>query len=181
MEEIVAMLEITTNPHRPGSGIGARRKNGDRIYLRGETIRQLRTVRKLLMKLSRQFGLPLAAHADFAGIEIIKNVTNNDLIDCLSTVPDPYSGVSPRQALIAAMRDARICHRILAQDPTLDQLFSVTDNIYDWGLWWRCNHPTAAGRERFARDLEGMLEQMTENRRRYEQIKERANGNGQAN
>jgi hypothetical protein len=138
----------------------------------------LATIRKLLMKLGRAYDLPMSHFADFWGIEKI-NATNAELLECLSVVPDPYCGCDPRQALIAAMRDARIIQRVLARDPTLEQLFTIQESNYDWGVYWRCNHPTEAGRQRFARDNEGMLEQLTENRRRYEQINaRRANGHG---
>jgi hypothetical protein len=89
------MLEITTDPHRPGSRIGARRKNGDKVFIYGNVTRQLRTVRTILMKLARHFDLPLADFAEFLGIEEI-NVSKEDLIQCLSAVPDPYSGVELR-------------------------------------------------------------------------------------
>jgi hypothetical protein len=174
------MFKITTDPHGDGSRVTARRRNGDIVYIFGQTRRQMMAIRKLLMKLGRHYDLPMSHLADFWGIEEI-NATNEELLECLSLVPDPYCGCNPRQALVAAMRDARIIQRVLARNPTLEQLFTIQASNYDWGVYWRCNHPTAAGRERFAKDLDGMLDQMTENRRRYEQIKERANGNGQAN
>jgi hypothetical protein len=157
------MLEITTNARAPGSGIGARRKNGDKIFLRGETIHQLRTVRKLLMKLAHHYNLPLAAFADFAGIEEI-NAENADLIDCLSTVPDPYAGVDKRVAMEAWQRDYRICERVLAQDPTIDQLLAVSGNQQDWLTWWRCNHPDAQMRSLLAEEIANAQELIMSNR-----------------
>jgi hypothetical protein len=159
------MFKITTDPHGSGSRVTARRKNGDIVYIFGQTKRQMMAVRKLIMKAARHYDLPMIHLADFWGIEKI-NATNAELLECLSVVPDPYCGCDPRQALIAAMRDA------------LEQLFTIQESNYDWGVYWRCNHPTEAGRQRFARDNEGMLEQLTENRRRYEEIKARANGHG---
>jgi hypothetical protein len=170
--------KITNDPHDAPSGsfnwITARRKN-DRVYIFGETKRQCLAIRKLLMKSARHFNETLLEVSDFFGLDEI-NTTNAELLECLSSPPDPYSGVNVREALVAAMRDARIIQRVLTQNPTIEQLFTIQASNYDWGLYFRCNHPTVAGRERFAKDLEGMLEQLTENRRRYEQIKGRANG-----
>jgi hypothetical protein len=170
LEEILAMLEITTDPHRPGSGIGARRKNGDKIYLRGETIRQLRTVRKMLMKLSRHYGLPMIAFADFAGVEEI-NTTNEDLIECLSTVPDPYAGVDRRVAVEAWQRDWRICNRVLRQDPTIDQLLTVSGNQQDWMTWWRCNHDDPQMRSLLAEEIANAQELIMSNRARLAKMR----------
>jgi hypothetical protein len=171
--------KITTDPHDQPSGnfirITARRKNGDSVFVFGESLRQVRTIKRILMKLARKFNEPLTHVADFVGVAQIK-ATPAELLACLSSVPNPYADVNPSEAADASVRDARIIQAILAQSPTIEQIFTVMENMYDWGCWWRCNHPTAAGREHFAKDLEGMLEQLTENRRRYEQIKERANG-----
>ena len=171
--------KITTDPHDHPSGsfnrITARRKSGDSVFVFGESLRQVRTIKRILMKLARKFNEPLIHVADFVGVERV-TATPAELLACLSSVPDPYAGVDPSDAADASVRDARIIQAILAQRPTIEQIFTVMENMYDWGCWWRCNHPTAAGREYFAKDLEGMLDRMTENRRRYEQIKERANG-----
>ena len=169
------MLQITNDPHAPGSGIGARRKNGDRIYLRGEARQQLRKVRKVLMKLARHYNLPLIAFTDFAGIEEI-NASNEDLVDCLSTVPDPYSGVERREAMTAAIRDSRICERILAQgDASIDQLLAVSGNQQDWCTWWRCNHPDPQVRARLAEQIADAQELIMSNRARLAQQRS-ANG-----
>jgi hypothetical protein len=167
------MLEITTDPHAPGSGIGARRKNGDKIFLRGETIHQLRTVRKLLMKLAHHYNLPLVAFADFAGIEE-SNAENTDLIECLSTVPDPYAGVDRRVAMEAWQRDWRICNRILQQDPIIDQLLAVSGNQQDWMTWWRCNHPDAGMRSLLAEEIANAQELIMSNRARLAQRRSEA-------
>src|SRR6266566_1897086 len=118
-----AMLEITTDPLRPGSRISARRKNGDKIFLYGETIRQLKTARKVLMKLSKHFDLPLATFTDFVGLEMI-NASNYELIECLSSVPDPYAPVDLRAAMVASSRDFKIVNRILSRprQSTIEQL-----------------------------------------------------------
>jgi hypothetical protein len=162
------MLEITTDAHRPGSGIGARRKNGDKIYLRGETIRQLRTVRRVLMKLAKHYGLPLNTFAEFLGVEMI-NATNDELLDCLSTVPNPYSGVDLRVAIAASNRDWRICNCICARDPTIEQLVTVSAQQEDWQVFWRCNHPDVGMRDRLAQELAEGRALKAENRERLEQ------------
>jgi hypothetical protein len=118
------MLKISTNPHEPGSGIGARRKNGDSVVLRGETISQLRTVRKVLIKMARHFQLPMAELGDFLGVDRI-NLTNRDLLDCLSTVPDPYAEVDFAAAIEAWRRDFKIGHRVLANDPSIEEIMIV--------------------------------------------------------
>jgi hypothetical protein len=145
------MLEITTNPS--GFGTPVRRRNGDLVYIYGECRRQLKTVRKLLMKLSRHWGLPMKHLADFAGLEGIGNAGNDDLIDCLSSVPDPYSGVELRAAMIAWKRDLNITDLILRQDPSIPQLLAVSDNQEDWLVFWRCNCPVPAIRDHLAQEL----------------------------
>jgi hypothetical protein len=169
------MLEITTNPLRPGSGIGARRKNGDKIYLRGETIRQLRIVRKILMKLSKHFDLPMATFAAFPGLEMI-NASNDELLACLSTVPNPYDDRvdDPRIAIAASNRDWRICNCVQARDPTIEQLVTVSAQQEDWMTFWRVRHPDAGMRERLAQELVKARALKAENRARLE--RRQANG-----
>jgi hypothetical protein len=175
--------KITTNPHDQPSGnfirITARRKNGDSVFVFGESLRQVRAIKRLLMKSARHFNETLLEVSNLSGLGQIKTV-NDELIACLSSVPDPYAPVDRQDAADASVRDARIIQAILAHDPTIEELFRVMENMYDWQCWWRCNHPTAEGRERFAKDLDGMLERLTANRERYEQIKERR-ANGTAN
>jgi hypothetical protein len=101
------MLKITTDPRASGSGIGARRKNGDQVFLRGENIKQLRTVRKVLIKMAQHFQLPMAELGDFLGVDRI-NLTNRDLLECLSTVPNLYSEVDFAVAIEAWRRDYKI-------------------------------------------------------------------------
>jgi hypothetical protein len=175
--------EITTDPQPHGHnyvGIGARRKNGDRIRIFGETKRQVKAIRKLLMKLGQHFGLPMANHADFVGIERI-NAANDDLIDCLSSVPDPYApDIDMQAAWIAWRRDWKICNRILAQDPSIDQLLSVSGNQQDWMTWFRCNHPDARVRDALARDIAKVQPLISENRERLAKQR-KANGQPQTN
>ena len=161
------MLEITTDARAPGSGIGARRKNGDRIYLRGETIRQLRIVRKVLMKLSKHFDMPMSTFAAFLGLDQI-NATNDEMLHCLSTVPNPYDErvTDLRIAVAASNRDWRICEYVCARDPTIDQLVTVSANAEDWQTFWRVRHPQAAMREHLAAELVKGRALKAENRER---------------
>jgi hypothetical protein len=167
------MLVITTDPRAPGSGIGARRKNGDKIYLRGKPVRQLRIVRKILMALSRHFDLPLATFDDFTGLEHI-NTTNDELIECLSTVPDPYAPVDERVVMVASTRDFKIANRILSRprQSTLEQLLAVSANSEDWANFWRVRSTKGFTPERIAEEAElqklkasnrGKLEQRSAN------------------
>jgi hypothetical protein len=146
------MLEITTEPNRFGSRVSAHRRNGDKVYLGGEARRQLKTVRKILMKLAGHYGLKMIEHADFLGVERI-NATNDDLVECLSSAPDPYSGVDLRAAMVAWRRDLNITNQILHQDPSVDQLLAVCDNQEDWLVFWRCNCPVPAIRDHLAQEL----------------------------
>jgi hypothetical protein len=166
--------KITTDPHDTPDGsylrITARRRNGDRCFVFREGKQQVKAIRKILMRLARHFNDEMIRLADFYGLDEVKT-TNAELIACLSSVPDPYAGVDPREALIAAKRDLHICMQIMAQDPSLDHLMAVSNNFWDWTTYWRCCHPTAAGREREARELAEMEPLRTENRERYERIK----------
>jgi hypothetical protein len=165
-------LEVRTDPHPkcPGSfnRISARRRNGEKVYLFGETRHQLKAVKRIIMRLSQKFGLPLIAQADFVGVEKL-GAENADLIDCLSSPPDPYAGVDVRQAMTAWLRDVRICDSILAQEPTIDEILSVSANSQDWCLFWRCNHPDAAVRDRLAKSLAEAQGLIAENRQRLEE------------
>jgi hypothetical protein len=163
--------KITTDPHDEPGGSGsynritARRKNGDHVYIFGQTKRQCMAIKRLLMKLARHYDETMIKFADFFGVDEIA-ATNADLIECLSPVPDPYSGVNPHQALIAAMRDARICERILGQPNTIEQLLTVSNNQYDWGLFFRVNDERPEVRDLWARQLAEMKVWMDENRAR---------------
>jgi hypothetical protein len=168
--------EICSDPQpcRRGSytSIGARRKNGDRVYIFGETKRQVRAIRKLLMKLAKHWGLPMANHADFIGMAGI-NATNEEMLDCLSSVPDPYAGVDLRTAFVAWRRDLNLTDLILRQDPSVPQLLAVTDNQEDWLVFWRCNCPVPAIRDHLAQELAKGRALKAENRARLAQIKRR--------
>jgi hypothetical protein len=170
------MLEITTDPLRPGSRISARRKNGDKIFLYGETIRQLKTARKVLMKLSKHFDLPLATFTDFVGLEMI-NASNDELIECLSSVPDPYAPVDLRAAMVASSRDFKIVNRILSRprQSTIEQLLAVSGNSEDWSNFWRVRSPSGFTKERMAEEAE-YRKLRAENRERLER---RNNANAQ--
>jgi hypothetical protein len=169
------MLEISTTQQAQRMGTPVRRRNGDRVYLFGEHRRQLKTVRKILMKLSQHYGLPMATFADFIGIERI-NTTNDELIDCLSNVPDPYAEVDLRAAMVASTRDFRICERVRAQDPTIEQLLTVSGNSEDWYNFWRVRSSKSWTPERMAKDAE-LQKLKAENRERLE----RRGANGHAN
>jgi hypothetical protein len=166
--------EITSDPHPSCHsnyiGIGARRKNGDRVYVFGECRRQIKAVRKLIMKLGRHLGLPMKDLADFRGLGMIA-AENDDLIDCLSSVPDPYAGVDLRAAFVAWKRDLNITDQILHQDPSIPQLTAVSDNQEDWLLFWRCNCPVPAIRDHLAQELEEARALKAENRERLERRK----------
>src|SRR5260370_3607244 len=105
----IAEITTATAPtQRNYTGIGARRKNGDRIRIFANNLRQCRTLRKILMKLAKHYGLPLAQHADFDGIGMI-SATNDELLTCLSPFPcDPYCGVHLHAALVAWRRHLHI-------------------------------------------------------------------------
>jgi hypothetical protein len=163
--------KISEDPHAEDSNytrISAHRKNGDKVYVFGEGTRQVKAIRTILMKLARHYNKEMIHLADFFGLEEVRT-TNAELIKCLSSVPDPYCGCDPTDALIAGKRDLNICMQIMAQDPTLDHLVVVCNNFADWGTYWRCNEPTAAGRDRWAKHLADLAPLRTENRRRYEQ------------
>jgi hypothetical protein len=126
------------------------------------------------MKLSRHYGLPLAAHADFAGMHMI-NADNDNLIDCLSSVPDPYAGVDLRAAFVAWRRDLNVTDLILRQDPSIPQLTAVSDNQEDWLVFWRCNCPVPEIRDHLAQELAKGRALKAENRERLA----RRNADGQ--
>jgi hypothetical protein len=170
------MLVITTDPRAPGSGIGARRKNGDRIYLRGENIRQLKIVRKVLMKLAKHFDLPMATFTDFVGLEHI-NTSNEELLECLSTVPDPYAPVDERVAMVASTRDFKIANRILSRprQSTLEQLLAVSANSEDWSNFWRVRSSKGFTPERIAEEAK-LQKLKASNREKLEQRSRSANG-----
>jgi hypothetical protein len=169
------MLVITTDPRRSGSSIAARRKSGDKVFIYGNVTRQLRTVRKILMKLSRHYSnLPMIAFAGFAGVEEI-NVTKEELLECLSAVPDPYSGVDVRIAMEAWQRDWHICERVLKQDLSIDQLLAVSGNQQDWCVFWRCNHDDPRMRALLAEEIANAQELIMSNRERLQQQRQ-ANG-----
>ena len=172
------MLVITTDPRAPGSGIGARRKSGDKIYLRGKPIQQLRIVRKILMRLAKHYAMPLATFADFVGIEMI-NATNEELIECLSTVPDPYAPVDERAAMIASTRDFKIVNRILSRprQSTIEQLLAVSANSEDWANFWRVRSPKGFTPERIAKQAE--FQKLKASNR--EKLEQRRAANGAAN
>jgi hypothetical protein len=163
------LLEITSD-RRAFTSLPVRRKGDQVVYVTGETKRQTRAVRKLLMALARRFGLPMIAFAEFAGVEKL-NAANEDLIDCLSIVPNPYpSGLRWSEAELetakrAWMRDWKICNRVLAQDPTIEELLAVSGNQQDWCNWWRCNHPDASVRARMAQGIAEAQALINENRR----------------
>jgi hypothetical protein len=152
----IAEITTATTPISKHSytGIGARRKNGDHIRIFADNLRQCRTLKRILMALAKHYGLPLAQHANFDGIGMIR-ATNDELLTCLSPFPgDPYSGVDIHAAFVAWRRDFNITNLIMAQDPTIPQLLAVSDNQQDWLLFWRCNCPVPEIREHLARELE---------------------------
>ena len=168
------MLQIHTNPNPiPFVHIVARRKNGDRVYLFGEAQRQLRTIRKVLMKLARHYDLPMIAFTEFPGLEMI-NASNDELLACLSTVPNPYDDRidDPRIAIAASNRDWRICNCVQARDPTIEQLVTVSAQQEDWMTFWRVRHPDAGMRERLAQQLAEDQALKAENRERLRRRKE---------
>jgi hypothetical protein len=164
------MLEITTEPG--GFGTPVRRRNGDLVYLCGEARRQVKAVRKLLMKLARHFGrLPMIDLADFRGLDQI-NATNDELIECLSSVPDPYAPVDLDAAMVASTRDLKIADRILSRPrtSTIQQLLAVSDNAEDWHIFWRVRSPNGFTAQAKAADAE-FQKLKTENRARLAQRK----------
>jgi hypothetical protein len=62
--------KISGDPHAREGGsfvrISARRSNGDKVYIFGETVRQVKQIRRMLMKLARHYGdLPMIFCARF--------------------------------------------------------------------------------------------------------------------
>jgi hypothetical protein len=168
------LVEITTNPHPSHHGgasfnrITARRKNGDKAFVFAATKRQCLAIKGILMKLARHYGpLPMITFADFIGVERI-NASNDDLIECLSAVPDPYAQVDLRAAMVATTRDFRICERVRAQDPTYKHLLAVCDCCEDWHNFWRVRSKNGFTPERIAEEAE-FQKLKADNRRRLQQ------------
>jgi hypothetical protein len=177
---LMYFAEITTNPKKKISNftrITARRKNGDQCFIFGQDKSHVFAIKRILMKLARSFRvIPMADLADFIGLGGI-NTTNEELINCLSVVPNAYAGVDLHAAVVAWKRDYHITARVLAQNPSVDQITACSDNQEDWVVFWRCNCPVPEIREHLAQELAEGRTLKADNRRRLEERK--ANG-GQA-
>jgi hypothetical protein len=175
--------EITTDPqlhHRRSNYVStvARRKNGDHVHILGQHKQQVFAIRRILMKLARKYALPMIHLADFTGLQGI--ATNNDeLVKCLSEVPDAYAEVDMHAAVVAWKRDRNICDLILRHDPDCVQLIAVSNNEIDWATYFRCNCPVPAIREHLAQELAEAQALRAEAVERAERQLARKQANGQ--
>jgi hypothetical protein len=172
------LLEITER--RLGfTSMPVRSKRG-LVFVTGDSRKQLKAVRALMIKLARHFKAPLIEVADFYGLDQI-NTKTDDLLACLSSAWDPDADVALDIAYAAYCRDLEITNIVLARDPSIPQLLIVKNNQLDWCVWWQRHHPSPSVRESLAQDLvefERLAEETFIKAQR--QLEIRARDNGQA-
>ena len=155
------MFEITETPRTPRTNsfvqMSARRTNGDKVYITGDTRQEVEHVRRLLMKAARRSGLRMMEIAEMA--EVVSIVMDNpgapDPVVGIAKAPDPRAEINEGVEWERFLRDVERTTAILDDDDDtgIDVIAWIAEWQAGWCRFWSHRHPDPARRESFARAL----------------------------
>jgi hypothetical protein len=152
------MFEVSETPRTPRTNsfvqMSARRTNGDKVYITGDSRQEVEHVRRLLMKAARRSGLRMLEIAEMA--EVVSIVMDNPGAPVLgiAKAPHPYAEINGGVAWEQFLIDIERTTAILDDDDTgIDVIAWIAEWQAGWCRFWSHRHPDPARRESFARAL----------------------------
>jgi hypothetical protein len=150
-------FEVSSTPRTPRRTffqMAARRTNGDKVFITGDSRRVVEKIRRLLMSVARRSGLRMLEIAQMA--EVVAIVRENP------GVPDAVLGIAPaphprdtRQDVNVLeerfIADLKITNAILDDDAIgIDVLAWIADWHLGWSRFWALRHPNPDCKAYFA-------------------------------
>jgi hypothetical protein len=152
--------EVSSTPRTPRRSyvqMAARRTNGDKVYITGDSRRQVEHIRRLLMRVARRSGLrmlEIAQMAEFAAI-IIANPDAPDAVRGIAQAPHPHDTRQNADVLWEQfLADMEKTGAILDDDETcIDVIAWIAEWQAGWCRFWAFRHRDPTQREAFRRTL----------------------------
>jgi hypothetical protein len=150
-------FEVSSTPRTPRKTffqMAARRTNGDKVFITGDSRRVVEKIRRLLMSVARRSGLKMLEIAQMA--EVVAIVRENP------GVPDAVLGIAPaphprdtRQDVNVLeerfIADLKITNAILDDDAIgIDVIAWIADWHLGWSRFWALRHPNPDCKAYFA-------------------------------
>lgn len=152
------MFEVSETPRTPRTNgffqMSARRTNGDKVYITGDTRQEVEHVRRLLMKAARRSGLRMMELAETA--EVVSIVMDNPEAPVLgiAKAPHPCAKINEGVAWEQFLRDIARTTAILDDDDSgIDVIAWIADWQAGWCRFWSLRHPDPARRASFSAAL----------------------------
>lgn len=152
------MFEISDTPRTPRTGsyvqMSARRSNGDKVYITGDTRWEVEGIRRLLMKCARRLGLRMLGIVHMAEAAAIL-IDNPDALDLsIAPPPHPLSKINEAVAWEQFLRDIERTTAILDDEDTgIDVIAWIAEFQAGWCRFWSLRHPSPEQRAAFAAKL----------------------------
>jgi hypothetical protein len=160
-------FEVSSSPRTPRKSsffqMAARRRNGDKVFITGDSRRVVERARSLLMKAARRSGLKMKEidrMAELAAI-VLENPGAPDAVLGIARAPawdDTRQDVGVLEERFIA--DLERVGAILDDDDIgIDVIAWIVDWHLGWSRFWACRHPNPDCKDyfaaAFAADLEG--------------------------
>jgi hypothetical protein len=144
-------------PRRSFFQMAARRRNGDRVFITGDSRREVERARSLLMRAARRSGLrmlEIARMTELAAI-IMSNPGVPDAVLGIAQAPHPRDTRQDADVLWETfLADIETTNAILDDDETaIDVIAWIANWQAGWCRFWALRHRDPAQRQAFRRTL----------------------------
>jgi hypothetical protein len=150
-------FEVSERPRTPRKTyfqMAARRSNGDRVFITGDSRRVVESARRLLMRVARRTGLRMLEVNEMA--EVVAIVRENPGVPdaVLGIAPAPHPGDTRQDVHVLEERfiaDLKITNAILDDDAIgIDVLAWIANWHLGWSRFWALRHPNKDCKAYFA-------------------------------
>jgi hypothetical protein len=174
----------------------AHRQRGQKIFIRGTGLRQVRAMKQQLRELARRINMPIIdiAHAAYAEklaeldlqpLEPDREIfvfEEREAGEVSDNIPGPEDNCDAARAIAACQRDGEICADILGGgNASVTELLAVSRNGRLWSEFWAARHPNPVVRNRLAIALAEHDALRAECAAKAQRQLERKRANGKAN
>jgi hypothetical protein len=146
--------ETQRTPRRTFFQMAARRANGDKVYITGDSGRVVEKIRRLLMSVARRSGLRMLEIAQMAEVVAIVRENPGAPAPVVGIAPAPHPSDTRQDVHVLEERfiaDLKITNAILDDDAIgIDVLAWIADWHLGWSRFWALRHPNKGCKAYFA-------------------------------
>jgi hypothetical protein len=153
-------FEVSSTPRTPRKTffqMAARRTNGDKVFITGDSRRVVENAKRLLMRVARRTGLRMLEVNEMAETIAIVLATPNAPHEVLGIAKAPHPRDTRPDVNVLweqFLRDVETTNGVLDDDDTgIDVIAWIANWQAGWCQFWRYRHPDRRRREGFARML----------------------------